>query len=228
MAARALVPPVRRPQVAARRVPLQRDRAQAGRAAGLLCPDLQRHGTDAATYMDPLCILLLPNLLCYYLLFYLLFYLHIGGRESPALQRCALLYNAAHCADPLPLVGWHSTLTFLARISSVQEYIASKRYIHMDLAARNVLAGADNSCRIADFGLSRRLPPGKDCWRPRQVMKVSPKWAAIECLDERMFSVESDVWATGVTMWEVMSCVRSEPKLNPPSRMFWVRSHSGD
>ena len=35
------------------------------------------------------------------------------------------------------------------------EYLSSLGFVHRDLAARNVLVDAKNTCKIADFGLSR-------------------------------------------------------------------------
>lgn len=32
-------------------------------------------------------------------------------------------------------------------------YLSERRYIHMDLAARNCLLGPDNTVKLCDFGL---------------------------------------------------------------------------
>lgn len=37
------------------------------------------------------------------------------------------------------------------------DFLTSKKILHADLAARNVLLTNDNICKISDFGLSRQL-----------------------------------------------------------------------
>lgn len=83
-------------------------------------------------------------------------------------------------------------------------YIAEKRMVHMDLAARNVLVAENNLVKVADFGLTRALPDDQDYWQSKSVMKLPVKWCAIESLDDRVFSEGSDVWAFGIVMWEIM------------------------
>lgn len=73
----------------------------------------------------------------------------------------------------------------------------------MDLAARNVLLAPNNVTKITDFGLARKLPDGQDRWRSKQVLKLPVKWCAPESMTQSRFSIESDVWACGVTLWEV-------------------------
>lgn len=56
------------------------------------------------------------------------------------------------------------------QLSSGMAYIASKRYVHMDLAARNVLVDTNSVMKIADFGLTHPYDKDKDgykqvgCW----------------------------------------------------------------
>ena len=47
-------------------------------------------------------------------------------------------------------------------IASGMQFIEAQRMIHMDLALRNILLGEDNLTKIADFGLTRELPAGKE------------------------------------------------------------------
>ena len=76
------------------------------------------------------------------------------------------------------------------------EYLASKKVMHGDLACRNILLAQDNVVKICDFGLA------KDIYKTNNYHKKSDgplpvKWLAVECLRDRIFSTQSDVWAFG-------------------------------
>ena len=42
------------------------------------------------------------------------------------------------------------------------DYLATKRYIHRDLATRNILVESEMRVKIGDFGLTKVLPQGKE------------------------------------------------------------------
>ena len=42
-------------------------------------------------------------------------------------------------------------------VASGMEYLATKKFLHRDLATRNCLVGKDLMVKIADFGMSRNV-----------------------------------------------------------------------
>uniref|UniRef100_A0A8C2ZH27 Tyrosine-protein kinase receptor TYRO3 n=1 Tax=Cyclopterus lumpus TaxID=8103 RepID=A0A8C2ZH27_CYCLU len=97
-----------------------------------------------------------------------------------------------------------SLLRFMLDISRGMEYLSSRSIIHRDLAARNCMLNENMTVCVADFGLSKKIYSG-DYYRQGSVSKLPVKWIALESLADNVYTTQSDVWAFGVTMWEVLT-----------------------
>ena len=76
--------------------------------------------------------------------------------------------------------------------------------MHRDLATRNILVGEGKSLKISDFGMARDVGTGADDVYVKTTRGRLPlKWMAIESIVDREFTTASDVWAYGVSLWEI-------------------------
>uniref|UniRef100_A0A8C5HSL5 Tyrosine-protein kinase n=1 Tax=Gouania willdenowi TaxID=441366 RepID=A0A8C5HSL5_GOUWI len=104
---------------------------------------------------------------------------------------------------------------YTSQICKGMEYLASKRYIHRDLATRNILVESEQRVKIGDFGLTKVLPQDKEYYMVKEPGESPIFWYAPESLTESKFSVASDVWSFGVVLYELFT--HSDKNCSPPA-----------
>ncbi|XP_054273985.1 epidermal growth factor receptor isoform X2 [Macrosteles quadrilineatus] len=101
-------------------------------------------------------------------------------------------------------IGSKPLLNWCTQIARGMAHLEEKRLVHRDLAARNVLVQTPNCVKITDFGLAKLLDINEDEYKAAGG-KMPIKWLALECIQHRIFTHKSDVWAFGVTVWELLT-----------------------
>uniref|UniRef100_A0A7N5ZW56 non-specific protein-tyrosine kinase n=1 Tax=Anabas testudineus TaxID=64144 RepID=A0A7N5ZW56_ANATE len=104
---------------------------------------------------------------------------------------------------------------YTSQIAKGMEYLSSKRYIHRDLATRNILVESELRVKIGDFGLTKVLPQDKEYYMVKEPGESPIFWYAPESLTESKFSVASDVWSFGVVLYELFT--HSDKNSSPPA-----------
>ncbi|XP_030623229.1 tyrosine-protein kinase JAK2a [Chanos chanos] len=106
-------------------------------------------------------------------------------------------------------------LLYASQICKGMDYLGTKRYIHRDLATRNILVESEFRVKIGDFGLTKVLPQDKEYYTVREPGESPIFWYAPESLRESKFLVASDVWSFGVVLYELFTY--SDKNYSPPA-----------
>eukprot|EP00055_Hartaetosiga_balthica_P010725 m.46745 g.46745 ORF g.46745 m.46745 type:complete len:732 (-) comp7286_c0_seq4:379-2574(-) len=106
------------------------------------------------------------------------------------------------------------TLTYLEQLilleqaCSALQFITEQGFVHMDVAARNILLHTNNVVKISDFGTTSALDPETRKFRlNNKVMKLAVRWMAPETLKGSpiLFWEKTDIYSFAVFMWEVFT-----------------------
>ncbi|XP_069131795.1 proto-oncogene tyrosine-protein kinase ROS-like isoform X3 [Argopecten irradians] len=88
------------------------------------------------------------------------------------------------------------------------KYLEEMHFVHRDLAARNCLVSsktpAEMVVKIGDFGLARDIYKN-DYYRKEGEGLLPVRWMSPEALVDGVFTTQSDIWAFGILIWEVMT-----------------------
>ncbi|KAL3887124.1 hypothetical protein ACJMK2_027078 [Sinanodonta woodiana] len=117
---------------------------------------------------------------------------HRGKQSSPSLQ---------------------TRLSILLDVVKGMEHLTSRKVVHGDLTASNVLLSDRLVAKVCDFGWGKEQDQDQSPYiRNSTKAQFHYLWCAPEVLKEKSYSTSSDVWSFGVTAWEVYTDA-DEPKL---------------
>lgn len=112
-----------------------------------------------------------------------------------------------HFQRPIALT-FQDLISMCVDIASGCRYLEEMHFVHRDLACRNCLVSSvertNRVVKIGDFGLTRDVYKS-DYYRKDGEGLLPVRWMAPESLVYGVYTSQSDVWAFGITCWEIMT-----------------------
>jgi serine/threonine protein kinase len=95
-------------------------------------------------------------------------------------------------------------MSLLAQAASALREVHSRGIIHRDIKPGNLMARADGSIVLADFGIAKRL--GEDKGRTRQgELYGTPYYVSPEQIEGSAATMQSDIYSLGIIFYEMLT-----------------------
>jgi len=98
-------------------------------------------------------------------------------------------------------------------------HLHSKRMVHRDIKAGNILLTNDGVAKLADFGVSKEL---NTIQSKCQTTIGTPYWMAPEVIQEGRYNEKADVWSLGITLIEMAEGDPPFTNLHPMRALFVI------
>ncbi|XP_049803013.1 serine/threonine-protein kinase Nek8-like [Schistocerca nitens] len=103
------------------------------------------------------------------------------------------------------LLPQQDVVTWASQLVLALYHIHSLNVLHRDITSSNILLTANHRClKIGDFGISKILASKSRA----QTLVGTPCYLSPELCDGRDYGRESDIWATGVVIYEMLALRR--------------------
>jgi len=124
------------------------------------------------------------------------------------------------CHQP---VSTHQCVNMGLQLLTALKHLHKRHIIHKDVAARNCYLTSNLTVKLCDPALSKDLFPNDyHCLGDNENRPV--RWMAMESISSSQFTSSSDVWAWGVTMWEILTRAQQPfPDVDPFEMETYLR-----
>jgi serine/threonine kinase 4 len=98
----------------------------------------------------------------------------------------------------------------------------SKKVIHRDVKAGNILLDHKGNAKLADFGVSAEIV---NTHAQRKTFIGSPYWMSPEILSESTYDNKTDIWSLGITAIELAEGNAPYSNIHPLRAMWVIRNN---
>lgn len=115
-------------------------------------------------------------------------------------------------------------LGIVVQICDALDFAHKNNTVHRDIKPANILISAEGSAKIADFGLAEILGSGSYAGGAGTYAYMAPE----DFAEEQHSDQRSDIWAVGVTLYELITGRRPFQSLKAKDPFAWKRAVSED
>lgn len=100
-------------------------------------------------------------------------------------------------------------LLIITQLTNALRYLESEHIVHRDIAVRNCLIYSNYEIKLTNTAIAS--PHFQTHYSTIDGCRLPIRWMSPETISHNDFSLQSDVWSFGITLWEVMTNCSSLP-----------------